>query len=240
MPTLKAALIAAGHGGRLRRGGLTLPKPLVRVAGVPLIDHVLGSVAAAGIGEVACIFNAEPESDAVEAHCRDAFPHLDLQVVRRTTPSSMESLFALAPHLRADPFLLLTVDAICGPLVVPALLQGFAEHPDADGVLAVHGFIDDEKPLRVRTDAAQRITAIGAAAADSRLITAGLYVFTPRIFDEIPAARAAGYTALREFLSHLCAHGYPLFAAQVPKTVDVDRPEDIVAAEELIRGGFRS
>jgi NDP-sugar pyrophosphorylase family protein len=232
---MKAAVIAAGHGERLRSGGITVPKPLVPIAGTPLIERVLGAVAAVGISAVACILNADPESDAVEAHCRKAFPQLYLRILRRTTPSSMESLFALAPSLRTGPFLLLTVDAVFGRRVLPALVQSFADHPDADGVLAVHGFIDDEKPLRLRTDPEQRVTAIGTAAQDSPLITAGLYLFTPRIFDEIEAARAARYTALREFLAHLCERGYALFAAHVEETVDVDRPEDIAAAEAFLR-----
>jgi NDP-sugar pyrophosphorylase family protein len=238
MPKLKAALIAAGHGDRLRRAGVRQTKPLVPVAGMPLIERVLGSLASVDIDEVAVILNADTESDAVEQHCRRALPHLNLDILRQTTPNSMESLFALAPYLRTGPFLLLTVDAIFGPRVLPALLDGWTAHPNADGALAVHGYIDDEKPLRVRTDSTQRITAIGTAAADSPLITAGLYLLTPRIFDEIAAARAAGYSALRVFLSHLCEHGYRLVAIPVPKTVDVDRPEDIAVAEDLIRNGF--
>jgi hypothetical protein len=43
---------------------------------------------------------------------------------------------------------------------------------------------------------------------------------------------------LREFLGHLLASGYRLYGEPVPKTVDVDRPEDIAAAEAFIRSGF--
>jgi NDP-sugar pyrophosphorylase family protein len=238
MAMLKGALIAAGHGERLRRGGLTVPKPLVPIAGTPLIERVLTACAAVGIDEVACILNEEAESDAVELHCR-RIAQLDLRILRRTTPSSMESLFALAPHLQTSPFLLVTVDSVFGPRVLPTLLQGFADHPDAAGVLAVHTHIEDEKPLHLRIDDGQRIVAIGPAALDSPLITAGLYVFTPGIFAEIGGARAARYTALREFLAHLCERGYPLFAVHVEKTIDVDRPEDVVVAEAFIRSGFR-
>lgn len=239
MRTVKAAVIAAGQGDRLRRAGITVPKPLLPIAGTPLIERVLAAVAALGIREVACIFNADPAADAVATHCRRALPQLDLRVVRRTTPSSMESLFALAPLLQGDPFLLLTVDAIFGPRVLPALLHGLDDHPDAAGLLAVHDHVDDEKPLRVRADGDGRIRAIGHTAGASPLITAGLYVFAPRIFDEIGAARAARCTALREFLAHLCGRGHPLFAVPVPPTIDVDRPEDVVAAERFVRAGFQ-
>jgi NDP-sugar pyrophosphorylase family protein len=113
----------------------------------------------------------------------------------------MESLFALAPHLREDRFLLLTVDAIFGPSVLPDFLRTAAEYPDADGVLAVNDFIDDEKPLRVDLDRTARITAIGRDADKSPTITAGFYVLAPSIFAEIESAEGASLSALRQFLS---------------------------------------
>src|SRR5262245_31127258 len=115
---MKAGLIAAGLGERLQAGGVDTPKPLVQVAGKALVDHVLDAVCAAGIDEVACIFNAEAISDAVESHCRARAGGPRLTIVRRTTPSSMESLFTLAPHLGGERFLLLTVDAVFAPAVL--------------------------------------------------------------------------------------------------------------------------
>lgn len=237
MAVVKAALIAAGRGERLRHGGISTPKPLVPIAGIPLIERVIAAATEVGVTRVAAILNANSDADAVEAHCRRTFVHLDLQIMRRTTPSSMESLFALAPLL-GEPFLLLTVDAIFGPTVLPSLLEAWRIRSNLDGVLAVHNYIDDEKPLRVRIDESSRIRAFGADAGDSPLITAGLYMLTPRIFSEIPAARAARYTALREFLAHLCAHDYSLLAVPVAKTIDVDRPEDIAIAEQFVRADF--
>jgi len=233
---MKAALIAAGHGERLREAGIEVPKPLVPIAGRPLIDYVLGGIAAAGLSDVACIFNEE--FDAVEDHCRKANYGLNLEIVRRTTPSSMESLFTLAPCLGAGRFLLLTVDAVFGPDVLPNFLAEAARREGAAGVLAVNDFVDDEKPLRVVLDNTGRITAIGLSAGTSPIITAGFYVFDTGIFAEIGAARDARFTALRQFLGHLLDQGYRLEGVSVPKTVDVDRPEDVRTAEEFVRKGF--
>lgn len=235
---MKAGLIAAGLGERLREAGITMPKPLVEIAGTPLIDHVLDAVAAAGIEEVACIFN--DQADAVETHCRRRRGGPRLQIVRRTTPSSMESLFVLAPCLQDGRSLVLTVDAVFAPAVLRAFLIAAAQHADADVVLAVTDFVDDEKPLRLAMAADGRVTALGDGAAASPLITAGFYVFEPRVFDEIPAARAARFTALRQYLRHLVQRGYRVYGAPVGKTVDVDRPEDIAAADTFVRGGFAS
>jgi len=235
---MKAAILAAGQGERLKAQGASVPKPLLRVGTLPLIEHALNSARAAGCSEVACIINQE--SAAVETHCREHVADLSLEFLHRTTPSSMESLFALAPLLgETQPFLLLTVDAIIAPGAVCDFVRRANARARADGVLAVTRFVDDEKPLRVETSPDGRITTIGGSAAGP-LVTAGFYVFRPAIFAEIPAARDAGLTALRQFLAHLVARGYALFAELVPKCVDVDRPEDVAAAEAFLRSGYRA
>ena len=233
---MKAAIIAAGLGERLRAGGLTQPKPLVPIAGTPLIDYAMGAIAAAGLQDVACIVNEQ--SRGIEEHCRRRWPEIRFEFVRRTTPSSMESLFTLRPRLAGGRFVLLTVDAIFAPPVLRDFLATAAAHADAHGVLAVSDFVDDEKPLWARLAADGRVTALGDDAHASGLVTAGFYVFDAAIFAELEAARSQRFTALRQFLGHLLARDYRLYGARVPKTVDVDRPEDIASAEAFVRSGF--
>jgi NDP-sugar pyrophosphorylase family protein len=233
---MKVGIIAAGLGERLRQGGFTQPKPLVPIAGQPLIDYVLGAVAAVGLREVACIINEE--ALGIEAHCRQRWPDVRFDFVRRSTPSSMESVFTLSPLLVGGRFLLLTVDAVFAPSVLRDFLVAADRYPDAHGVLAVNGFVDDEKPLWVELGTGGAITALGPAARARSLVTAGFYVFDPAIFAEIGAARSARYGALREFLGHLLACRYRLYGAAVGKTVDVDRPQDVGAAEAFVRSGF--
>jgi HAD superfamily hydrolase (TIGR01549 family) len=235
---MKAAIIAAGHGERLRMSGISQPKPLVRVAGAALIDHTLRGIRTAGLRQVACIVNEE--SAAVETHCRERSAGLSITFLRRTTPSSMESLFALEPHLRGGTFLLLTVDAIIAPAAVREFMMAAIRRDDADAVLAVNSFIDDEKPLYVDCSADGRVRALGDAAAGSPLVTAGFYVLSPTIFAEVETARSAGFTALRFFLAHLLVRGYRMYAEHVPKCIDVDRPGDLATAEEFVRSGYRT
>ena len=233
---MRAGIIAAGLGERLHAGGFAQPKPLVPVAGRALIDYALGAISAAGLREAACIVNQQ--SHGIEAHCREHWPELRFDFVRRTTPSSMESLFTLAPLLGDQRFVLLTVDAIFAPSVLREFVAAAAARPDAQAVLAVNSFVDDEKPLWARLATDGRITALGPTAQGSGLVTAGFYVFEPAIFAEVGAARAARFTALRQFLGHLLDRGYRVYGAPVPKTVDVDRPEDIATAAAFVQGGF--
>jgi NDP-sugar pyrophosphorylase family protein len=46
-PGLSGGIIAAGDGSRLRQAGWTVPKPMVPVAGVPLIESTIRNFVAA-------------------------------------------------------------------------------------------------------------------------------------------------------------------------------------------------
>ena len=56
---LDGAILAAGSGSRLRGDGWTMPKPMVPVAGVPLIEHVIRNFTAAGVTSLVIIVNEE-------------------------------------------------------------------------------------------------------------------------------------------------------------------------------------
>ncbi|MGH6832963.1 MAG: sugar phosphate nucleotidyltransferase, partial [Methyloceanibacter sp.] len=60
-----AMVLAAGIGERMRPLTLRMPKPLVTLAGKPLIDHVLDRLAAAGVK--AAVVNVHYLPDQLEA-----------------------------------------------------------------------------------------------------------------------------------------------------------------------------
>ncbi len=228
---MKAGIIAAGLGTRLAQGGVAVPKPLVRVAGQTLIGRALKEAAAAGASGAAVITN--PAFPEVARFIRDGGWDIPVDLLVWDSPSSLESLLALAPYLH-EPFLLLTVDAILAPGAL-ARFAGQARGLVSGGALGLTSFQEDEKPLYVEVAPDGRVLKIGGPGP-TPLITAGCYFFHPEIFKWREMARARQLKALREFLALVVDQGFPLWGWDVGVAIDVDHPGDIARAEEFIRG----
>ncbi len=228
---MKAGIIAAGLGERLKQGGILVPKPLVTIGGESLIARTIRAASQAGATSIACIVN-DLNPDVAEYLRSRPWP-VPLELIVKTTPSSMESLFSLAPLLSDGPFLLFTVDAVFKLSLLGKFLER-ARRRSGHAALAVTRFVDDEKPLWVKLDKSKRIVALGDEARPCRHVTAGFYYLRPEIFSMIDAARARRLGALRQFLGLLLENHLSLYGILVSKTVDVDTPEDIAKADQYL------
>lgn len=228
---MKAGIIAAGLGSRLHKGGITVPKPLVEVAGDTLIGRVIREAAAAGASAVAVI--TTPLYPQVAAYLRQHPWPVPVAVLEWESPHSLASLLALRPYL-GEPFVLSTVDAVLAPGALAAFAAQ-AQRREGLGALGLTRQIDDEKPLYVTLGEGGRILSLGKGA--SPWITAGCYYFAPRVFDYEAAAQERGLGALRQFLAFLVEAGETLWGLDVGLAVDVDHPEDIARAAAFLAGG---
>ncbi len=104
-----AMVMAAGLGKRMRPLTATRPKPLVEVAGQPLIDHVLDRLRAAGVERV--VVNVHYLADALEAHLKST-DRLDV-VISDERAQLLETgggLVRALPLIDCDPFLAVNSD----------------------------------------------------------------------------------------------------------------------------------
>ena len=108
---LAGGIIAAGEGSRLRESGFAMPKPMVPIAGVPLIESVIRNLRAARVGPLAIIVN-EQERPCVD-WVRRRFPDLEIEFIVKTTASSLESFGEVIRRHPGGRMLVSTVDAWC-------------------------------------------------------------------------------------------------------------------------------
>ena len=126
-----AMVMAAGLGKRMRPLTATRPKPLVRVAGKPLIDHSLDRLAAAGVGHV--VVNVHYLADALEAHLAgQKWPFsIAISDERAQLLETGGGMVKALPQLTGDPILIVNSDNIWtdGP---EDSIQHLARHWDGD------------------------------------------------------------------------------------------------------------
>lgn len=224
---IRGGIIAAGEGSRLRQAGYTVPKPLVPVSGTPLIERVIGNFLAAGIGSLVIIFNEESGQEC-ERWVRSRFSDADIEVIIKTTASSLESFLMVAGRINASPALISTVDAWCSPEDFKLFVEEASRRPPGSMVLAVTPFVADERPLWALLEQSGRVKSLGGDGGT--MVTAGMYLVPERV-KRLPVPK--GLTRLRDFLSWLVASGEPVFGIPIETVVDVDRREDVPLAEAL-------
>jgi len=224
---MRGGIIAAGEGSRLRQAGYTEPKPLVTVAGTRLVERVIGNFLAAGIGSLVIIFNEQGGREC-ERWVRSRFPDADIDIIVKTTASSLESFLTIAGRMELGPALISTVDAWCSPHDFKAFLEDAARQPSDATVLAVTPFVADERPLWVDLDQSGRVKTLGDKTGT--VVTAGMYL-VPEHVRRLSLPR--GLSRLRDFLSWLVTSGEPVFGIPIKTVVDVDRAEDVPLAEAL-------
>ena len=233
---MKFAIISAGEGSRLSQEGVQLPKPLVQLNGVAMIDRLIHIFAQNGAEEVVVIINNEVPLTKAHLHELEKTSEVPLRVVVKTTPSSMHSFYELSRYLKDDRFCLTTVDTIFREEEFARFIEAFKAF-DGDGMMAVTDYIDDEKPLYIGTDAANRITGFyDSLQPDTRYISGGIYCLSPKSIVTLEKCMTQGMSRMRNFQRQLVADGLRLKAYPFSKILDVDHADDIVKAEAFLNG----
>lgn len=232
---MRYAVIAAGEGSRLAQEGMTTPKPLVKIGGECMVDRLVRIFVAAGAKEVCVVCN--PSSEAYVKRRQEA--GAPLRSIVRTTPSSMHSMYELMPMLEGDePFVLTTVDTVFRESEFQDYVAAFEKMVaagEADGLMGVTTYIDDEKPLYVATDDDLNIRAFLDADENPRYVSGGIYGLTPCALATLRRCVDRGESRMRNFQRALLTDGLQLKAFPFTKVIDVDHAGDIAKAEALLR-----
>lgn len=181
------------------------------------------------------------EMTEVAEYLRSLAPSLPcpLNLVVKTTPTSMHSFYELSSLMEGKGrFIITTVDTIFREEDFARYVNAYAAAPqEVDGMMAVTGFIDDEKPLYVATDDDNRITAFLDAPQDGvKYVSGGIYGLSGSAIPVLRKCLADGVGRMRNYQRSLVAAGLDLRAYDMNKIVDVDHASDIASAEAFLEG----
>jgi N-acetyl-alpha-D-muramate 1-phosphate uridylyltransferase len=113
-------VLAAGLGTRMRPLTDTLPKPLVKVAGKALIDHVLDRLADAAVATA--VVNVHHMADQIEAHLKGRTrPRIAISDERGALLDTGGGVVKALPLLGAEPFIHMNSDTLWIEGVTPNL-----------------------------------------------------------------------------------------------------------------------
>ena len=231
-----AVVLVGGKGTRLRPLTLSTPKPMLPIAGLPFLTHLLSRIAAAGVEHL--ILGTSYKAAVFEAEFGDGSKlGLQIEYVTEQHPLGTGGGIAnVAPRLRHDTVLVFNGDVLSGA----DLGQLLASHHDNDADVTLHLVrVGDPRAFGcVPTDDDGRVTAFLEKTDDppTDQINAGCYVFKREIIDRIPRGREVSIE--REVFPALLSDGVRVYG-YVDATYwrDMGTPEDFVrGSADLVRG----
>ncbi len=229
-PINDAVILMAGVGSRLGGG---IEKPLVPIAGRPLVSYIFDALEKVGVRTVHTVLGATGERLAAD--------------LRRLLPEGMRlnpilnpnwkkqngiSVLCAATHLR-QPFFLTMGDHLFEVAILEALL---AESDHVGVSLAVdrkiESIFDLDDATKVKT-AGTRITGIGKTLSEYDAIDTGVFLCAPTVFDYLNRARREGDCSLSDGMRLMATAGKAR-AIDIGDAwwQDVDTPEMLERAEQ--------
>lgn len=186
-----AMVMAAGLGKRMRPLTATRPKPLIEVAGKPLIDHVFDHLRAAGVKRA--VVNVHYLADALEAHLRNRVKDIEI-IISDERDQLMETgggLVKAREWLDEQPFLCVNSDNLWIDGPIDAIFSLASQWDDArmDALLLMvplaransHGGQGD-----FRLDAHGRIIERRKPGRLAPFVFTGVQILSPRVIRDWP------------------------------------------------------
>ncbi|MCU0861363.1 MAG: sugar phosphate nucleotidyltransferase [Methanomassiliicoccales archaeon] len=230
---MKALVLAAGEGTRLRPLTSNVPKPLLLVAGKPFLSHIFEALRAGGVKDVALLVGWKANR-IKEFYGDGSQMGLSITYLEQKERLGTANAVGHAEGVMDEPFFCINGDVVISEQDIRAMEDSFqAKGRTVMGAVTVpnpsaFGVIEEKEGMLVRIIEKPRLPP-------SDLVNAGMFVFKPDVFEEI---RRTGRSPRGEFeitdtltcIAH--AEGVAVHRI-VTDWIDVGRPWDLLKANEI-------
>lgn len=221
-----AVVMAGGRGQRLRPLTDTTPKPMLRVAGRPILERIVLHLAGAGIQRI--FLAIKYGGQIIEDHFGDgrAFG-CSIEYLREDEPLGTAGALSLLPEEPSDPLLVLN-----GDLITNVDIRGLLEFHVGGGHDATIGtrYYRHTIPFGCIEASGDRVVALREKPTLSRLVNTGIYVIEPAVQKRVPRGVEA---TMPEVIDALLADGGSVGAFEVEGDwIDVGQREQLEFARQ--------
>jgi dTDP-glucose pyrophosphorylase len=221
-----AVVMAGGQGTRLRPLTDSVPKPMLKVAGRPILERIVLHLVGFGIKRVYLSVNYL--GDQIEAHFGDGHDFgCRIDYLREDRPLGTAGALALLPERPTDPLLVLN-----GDLVTTADLGGLLDRHTEGGFAAsvgVRRYLHTVPFGSVEVESG-RVVQWDEKPTLERTVSAGIYALEGRTLEHVPAGVAS---TMPELIGRLLDLGEPVGAYEIEDDwIDIGQREHL----ELARG----
>ncbi len=230
---MKAVLLAAGEGSRLRPLTNRRPKPMLPVANRPILEYVIEAVAAAGIDEIVLVVGYKRPRIQTYFGDGDAWG-VDIEYVRQDRQLGTAHAVGQASSRVGGDCLVLNGDRIIDPGLIERMAGPGVDAP-AVAVTRVgsptrYGVADLEDDRVVGIDEKPDRTP------DSEIINAGVYRFSPAVFEAIERTQpsAAGEITLPATIETLAEDTAVTAVRYRGLWMDVSQLWDLLSANDAL------
>jgi dTDP-glucose pyrophosphorylase len=227
-PVTRAVILAAGRGTRMRELTHDVPKPMVRVAGRPILERIVAGLASAGIEQILVVVGYCKE--VIMDHFGNGSQfRVRINYVEQVIQDGTGRVVALARTFAGStPFLLSYGDILVNPSFYLRLL----ELGDAEMLLSVRRLADVSKGGAVYLNSAMEVTDLKEKPKPEEAATpwynAGVYTFRESIFSYVAQLQPSprGEYELTDAVRAMAHAGMTIRAVEVTGDwVDVRDPE---------------
>ncbi len=231
-----AMVMAAGLGKRMRPLTATRPKPMVQLAGKPLIDHCLDKLWDAGICNV--VVNVHYLADSLEAHLEGVSYPMNIRISdeREKLLETGGGLIKALPMIEEDPFFCLNSDNIWmdGPQNV---FEQLSSQWDTDKMDALLLLVPHQRACNYRGQGDFILDTSGRLARRkprrvAPFVFSGIQLMSKKLISNAP--QDAFSTNI--FWDRAIAEGRLYGVVHQSLWFDVGTPASIAPTEEMLRG----
>ncbi len=221
-----AVIMAGGRGERLRPLTDSIPKPMLRVAGRPILERIILHLVGFGISRV--FISIGYQGHVIEGHFGDGHAFgCSIEYVREEEPLGTAGALALLPEPPSEPLLLLNGDLVTN-VDVDALFT-FHETGGYAATIGTRRYVHTIPFGCVERDEG-RVVGLVEKPAIAREVNAGIYVVEPSVVARVPVGEPSTMPGL---LEGLIADGRPVGAFEIDGDwIDVGQRDELNRARE--------